>query len=73
MKYGTIVTFHPPELLPTFPYDCVYQPGFLRLLLQSLRAHGVMVRDEYLSGYYRRYSGDMNALGKGEILVYDQR
>ena len=73
MKHGTIVTYHPPELLPTFRFDCVYQPGFLRLFLQSLRAHGVTVRDEHLAGYYRRYSGDMNALGKGEILVYDQR
>ena len=75
MKRGTIVTLqsNPPELLPTFRYDCVYQPGFLRLFLQSLRAHGVTVRDEHLAGYYRRYSGDMNALGKGEILVYDQR
>jgi formylmethanofuran dehydrogenase subunit C len=73
MKRGSLVTFHSPELLPTFRYDCVYQPSFLRLMLQNLRALGVAVRDEYLNGYYRRYSGDMNALGKGEILVYDQR
>ena len=73
MKHGTIVAYHPPELLPTFRFDCVYQPGFLRLFLQSLRAHGVPVKDEYLAGSYRRYSGDLNALGKGEILVYDQR
>jgi len=73
MKHGTIVTFYSPELLPTFRYDCVYQPGFLRLILQSLRARGVPVKDEYLAGQYRRYSGDLNALGKGEILVYDQR
>lgn len=72
MKRGTIVTFHPPELLPTFRFDCVYQPGFLRLILQSLRGHGVTVKDEHLAGYYRRYSGDLNALGKGEILIYDQ-
>lgn len=72
MKRGTIVAFHPPELLPTFRYDCAYQPGFLRLVLQSLRAHGVPVKDEHLTGLYRRYSGDFNALGKGEILVYDQ-
>ncbi len=73
LKRASIVTFHPPELLPTFRYDCVYQPGFLRLLLQGLRARGVQVSDEQLGGYYRRYSGDFNALGKGEILVYDQR
>jgi formylmethanofuran dehydrogenase subunit C len=72
MKYGTIVAFHPPELLPTFRYDCVYQPIFLRLLLQSLHTRGVAIREEYLTGYYRRYSGDITVLGKGEILVYDQ-
>lgn len=73
LKRGSIVTFRPPELLPTFRYDCVYQPGFLRLILQSLRARGVPVTDEQLAGHYRRYSGDFTALGKGEILVYDQR
>ena len=72
IKHGTLITFHPPELLPTFRYDCLYQPGFLRLLLQGLRAHGVALDDDYLTGYYRRYSGDFTALGKGEILVYDR-
>jgi formylmethanofuran dehydrogenase subunit C len=72
MKRGTIVTFHPPELLSTFRYDCAYRPGFLRLFLQGLRAHGVTVKDEYLEGRYRRYSGDFTALGKGEILVWEE-
>lgn len=73
MKRGTIVTLQPPELLPTFRYDCVYQPGFLRLLLLKLRTVGVTVEEDHLEGSYRRYSGDLNVLGKGEILVYDQR
>ncbi len=73
LKRASLVTFHPPQLLPTFRYDCVYQPGFLMLLLQGLRARGVKVSDDQLAGYFRRYSGDFNALGKGEILVYDQR
>jgi formylmethanofuran dehydrogenase subunit C len=70
MKRGTIVTFHPAELLPTFRYDCTYRPAFLRLLLEGLRTHGVAVGDEFLDGAYRRYSGDFTALGKGEILVW---
>jgi formylmethanofuran dehydrogenase subunit C len=73
VKHGTIVTFHPPDLLPTYRYDCLYQPGFLSLVLKSLRGQGVAVPEDYLSGRYRRYSGDFTALGKGEILVYDQR
>lgn len=72
IKRGSIVAFHPLELLPTFRYDCRYRPGFLRLILQSLRQRGLEVSDELLSGYYRRYSGDLTALGKGEILIYDQ-
>ena len=70
---GTIVTFKQPELLPTFRYDCSYSPHFLKLMLQNLRLQGLAISEEYLTGFYRRYSGDFNRLGKGEILVYDQR
>lgn len=72
MKRGTIVAYSPPELLPGFRYDCTYQAGFLQLMLQSLRQHGLPLPDEQLAGNYRRYSGDFTTLGKGEILVYDQ-
>jgi formylmethanofuran dehydrogenase subunit C len=72
MLRGTIVTFEEPELLPTFRYDCVYQPICLRLVLRSLQRQGLSIPDEFVSGFYRRYSGDLNRLGKGEILVYDQ-
>ena len=72
MKYGTIVTYHRPELLSTFHYDCTYQPGFLGLILKNLRGQGKPIKDKWMSGNFRRYSGDFNTLGKGEILVYDQ-
>lgn len=70
---GTIVTFEHPELLPTFRYDCNYSPSFLKLIFQDLRRQGLEIADDYAEGSYRRYSGDFNRLGKGEILVYDQR
>jgi formylmethanofuran dehydrogenase subunit C len=70
---GTIITFQPAELLPTYRYDCTYSPSFLNFLFQDLRKQGVVVPDEYGSGRFRRYSGDFNRMGKGEILVYDQR
>jgi formylmethanofuran dehydrogenase subunit C len=73
MLRGTIVAFQEPELLPTFRHDCGYQPVFLKLMLRELQSYGMLVTDEHMSGVYRRYSGDLNALGKGEILVYDQR
>jgi len=69
---GTIVTLRDPELLPTFRYDCTYSPSFLKMVFQDLKNHGLSVADKYMTGRYRRYSGDSNRLGKGEILVYDQ-
>jgi formylmethanofuran dehydrogenase subunit C len=70
---GTVVAFRQPELLPTFRYDCTYSPHFLRILLQDLRRCGLSIHEDYIGGRYRRYSGDFNRLGKGEILIYDQR
>jgi formylmethanofuran dehydrogenase subunit C len=70
---GTIVAFQAPELLPTFRFDCSYRPDFLRLIFQELQRQGVNIPDSHTTGVYRRYSGDFNRLGKGEILVYDQR
>ena len=70
---GSIIAFQPPELLPTFRYDCSYQPDFLRLIFRELQMQGVAVSEAWVTGCYRRYSGDFNRLGKGEILVYDQR
>jgi formylmethanofuran dehydrogenase subunit C len=69
MKRGTIATFGPrPQLLPTFRFDCVYRPVFLRLYLRQLRAWGFAVRAEHLDGSCQRFSGDLVALGKGEVL-----
>jgi formylmethanofuran dehydrogenase subunit C len=70
---GTIVAFQPPELLPTYRYSYSCQPNFLRLIFRHLRSHGLLIPDSYSAGRYRRYSGDFNRSGKGEILVYDQR
>jgi formylmethanofuran dehydrogenase subunit C len=71
MKRGTIVALQPPELLPTFRGSCTYQPSFLRLLLQQLSRLDVPIVQNQIEGRYRRYVGDVNALGKGEILVWE--
>jgi len=74
MKRGTIVAFADhAELLPTFRYDCRFQPTFLRCYLLQLHAWGMSIDDDRLEGFYRRYHGDLTTLGKGEILIYDQR
>jgi formylmethanofuran dehydrogenase subunit C len=72
MLHGTIVAFHAPELLPTYRYDCVYQPAFLRLIFEELRTHGMPIGEDHSTGLFKRYSGDLGRSGKGEILVYDQ-
>jgi formylmethanofuran dehydrogenase subunit C len=69
MKRGTIALFGTFDRLPTtFRYDCDYQPGFLKLYLKHLRQQGFPLSDELESGYFRRYTGDLLTLGKGEIL-----
>jgi formylmethanofuran dehydrogenase subunit C len=69
MKRGTIGLFaERPPLLPTFRYDCAYRPVFMRLYLRQLLAWGFRAAEPYVGGSYRRYSGDLVALGKGEIL-----
>jgi formylmethanofuran dehydrogenase subunit C len=69
MKRGTIALFGSlPQLLPTFRFDCAYQPAFMTLYLRQLRAWGFAVAEERMRGSYQRFSGDLVSLGKGEIL-----
>jgi formylmethanofuran dehydrogenase subunit C len=73
MKRGTIVALGglADGPLPTFNYACTYRPTFLRYTLRHLQAMGLPVTQEQVAGRYRRYTGDVNTIGKGEILVYD--
>ncbi len=73
MKRGTIVALRGEEveLLPSFRYQCSYRPLFLPLYLRRLREWGLPVGAEHLEGRFRRYSGDITELGKGEILVLE--
>ncbi len=80
MKRGTIVVLTPTEsveqgvsLLPVFRYACTYRPMFMRFYLGRLQELGMPVQPEHLTGAFRRYTGDLNTIGKGEILIYDQR
>jgi formylmethanofuran dehydrogenase subunit C len=74
MKRGTIIAARaegePPALLPTFRFDCIYRPAWIELYLQALRQWRFAIPDALRSGRYRRYSGDLLELGKGEILTW---
>jgi len=80
MKRGTIAVFGEEpdepkrlvELLPTFFYDCEYQPPFMKLYLNRLADWGFSIPGQARSGSFRRYSGDLVELGKGEILVWQE-
>ena len=75
MKRGTIVALGglADAPLPTFLYACSYCPSFLPLYLRRLLEWGLPVKPEHIVGRFRRYTGDITSLGKGEILAYDQR
>jgi formylmethanofuran dehydrogenase subunit C len=74
MKRGTIVALGglAAGLLPTFLHACPFRPMFLVLYLRCLQERGLPIREEQVGGLYQRYCGDITALGKGEILIYDQ-
>jgi formylmethanofuran dehydrogenase subunit C len=70
MKRGTLVFAGPaPETLVTFRRACVYEPVFLAIYLRQLKAWGYPVPDGLIGARWRRYSGDLVSLGKGEILA----
>lgn len=74
MKRGTIAVYaEQAQLLPTFRFDCVYRPVFLDLYLRQLIGWGFRHAEQFLRGYYRRLSGDLVALGKGEVLHWQGR
>ncbi len=70
-KRGSVVALGSITPPPTYSYACTYQPVHLRLLLTRLGGrYGLTVKPRHLNGFYRRYSGDMAELGKGEILAW---
>jgi formylmethanofuran dehydrogenase subunit C len=70
-KRGSIVALDGVHVPPTYAYACTYRPPHIPLMLLSLRARfGVVVDDAHLHGLYKRYSGDLAEIGKGEILEW---
>jgi formylmethanofuran dehydrogenase subunit C len=70
-KRGSIVALGRITPPLTYCYACTYQPAYLRLMLTRLRdKYGLPVQRRHLTGFYRRHSGDMAELGKGEILEW---
>jgi formylmethanofuran dehydrogenase subunit C len=70
-KRGSVVALADVPVPSTYRYACTYQPVHLRLLFSRLKArYALPVEGRHLTGFYRRYSGDLAELGKGEILAW---
>jgi len=71
MKRGTIICMDQPEVLPTFSYDCKYNPVYLKLLFKYLKDNtAIEIDDKYVDGVFHRWSGDAVEMNRGELLVF---
>lgn len=70
MIRGTILSLVDLKLLPTFHFACRYEPTFLRIYAQHLRAAGIEIPVDGSRGTWDRFSGDSSVPGKGEILIW---
>jgi formylmethanofuran dehydrogenase subunit C len=68
-KRGTLIVMGDVTIPATYIYACTYRPTFVAVLLRSLRnRYSLPMPDGWPAEEYRRYSGDLAELGKGEIL-----
>jgi len=57
-------------LLPTYVYDSIYQPMFMKLYLRKLANElGVKEAEKFINASFKRYHGDLAAGGTSEIFV----
>jgi formylmethanofuran dehydrogenase subunit C len=71
LKRGSIVALGGIDTPASYRYACTYQPPHVKQILTHLRTrYGVPVTPAQIGGHYRRYSGDMSELGRGEILEW---
>lgn len=71
MKRGTIICKDNIEILPTFSYDCLYSPVYLKLLLKYLKDNTqIKIDKEFTEGSFHRWSGDAIEMNRGELLVF---
>jgi formylmethanofuran dehydrogenase subunit C len=71
MKRGSIISFGTNEpLLPTYCFEAILQPVYIRILLKFLHEQGLSFDTDFIEGTFKRYSGDINVLGKGEVLLH---
>ncbi len=73
MVRGSIVTLDRAEGLPDgFAYCCTYSPVFLKYYATRLGEWGLLGAADLAEGAFKRYVGDGDTHGKGEVLVRHQ-
>lgn len=69
-KRGTIVVFGRVSVPSTYRFACTYRPPHIAVTVAHLRSHRGLAMDEHAPrARFRRYSGDMAELGRGEMLT----
>ena len=74
MRRGTLGLLgpNPPALLPSFRYACTSHLQVLPMMCNQLREQGFGIESSVANAECDIYSGDLVALGKGEILIAHQ-
>ncbi len=69
-KRGTIAVFGRVSVPPTYRFACTYRPPHIAVTVAHLRSRrGLAIPMDAQTARFRRYSGDMAELGRGEILA----
>lgn len=73
-RRGSIIALGAIEPPTTYRFACVFEAVYVRVLLRRLVArYSLNVDSSRIEGLWRRYSGDLGELGKGEILAWTAR
>jgi len=70
-KRGSVIALGGVEIPVTYRYACTYHPPYIPVLLRYLhRTRQFAIDARFAKGRYRRWTGDVADVGKGEILEW---
>jgi formylmethanofuran dehydrogenase subunit C len=72
-KRGSLVSGEAVQPLPSYGFATRFRPPALRLQLLRVRELGLTVPDELVDGTWARWSGDRTELGRGEMLIFNEK
>jgi formylmethanofuran dehydrogenase subunit C len=70
-KRGSVIALGAIEIPATYRYACTYRPPIMAVLMRYLqRVHQFAFDARFAGGRYKRWTGDVADVGKGEILEW---